>query len=863
MIDCDNCNLDRPFMDYYEYTESDRNSSNRAGASNRLTVRWMERVIDDAVFLATCEAKRVTHFWNPSCLDIMNDNPDDHPSQRGGGGGGTFQDGVAASLMATEELRQTFLQEEIPSSQQCLEVRHRMEEMVGILFSIHPADDVENDLKGHCHSRIANAALEAVDFVTSKSEQPQKDILEVEREVQGAVARMVELALILHDDDKVSQKEISKIYTAYQRKVIRQRVTPSITELVARRKWNAQHSQEGWAHRAQEEDDDDDDDDGNGGGQHQKATHLNVITGILSQASALIHPLIMWTAQLPPREQRHTPIHDLCDDAIAIIDNQAQTLTQTVASWWIDDKRVDEFWMGKSADETPCGTEELSELYSLVDELAFLCQIFDRYITLLKSERRDDTRTVIGDLHAEWTWKYASLERYLTTQQMLSALRLAHPVQIVLGTPIHVPSVVEDAQYLSTRALERASSARSSQAIGTVAHAVASNVWSTDASVSGGVHQALVDQRGCYNEDRDTNNATAAISSAPSTGPKSGSNAFANALMGALDDDLGPSSLGGSPSKDRPPPAPTSGSFFGLGALSSALPTTGEKVKRIQIETHLCAMNGIHSASAACVALVRYLDTLLPGTEHEDDAAAAAIVGDDKSFTMIQLAREELSRFSKEYQFFLETQASRVVSEFCGSVHDLSVYRGECVLPILRYYLERENYNIPSAEILQPAEDDALITQKYIQPFQESAFFQMLGSCDADVLIVIYGEVSSRLVDLFFDVLTSDTVPKFFTDWGSLLLSKQVRMIQNFISKAMEGKLSDRAVPTMPQWERLLQAVNVLQLEKPSDWSFYEKSSTLTPHELRNILSLRKDFSKDAIAAVVASSKGNGNFSTC
>ena len=753
----------------------------------------------------------------------MEDNRDIQPAH-----GGSFQDGVAASLMATEELRQTLLQEEI-TSQHCLHVRHRMEEMVGILFAIHPNDDVERDLKGHCYSRTAAAALEAVDFVTSKSENPEKDNPDVERDVQGAVARMVELALLLHEDDKASQDEILKIYATYQRKVIRQRVTPPMTELVARRKWMAQH-RESWTHRAEDEDDDD--------GENQKATHSNVITTILSQASALVHPLIMWKAQLPTSEELRTPIHDLCENAIAIIDKQAQTLTQTVGAWFIEDKRVDTFWMGKSADETPCGSDELSELDCLVDEVAFLCQIFDRYLSLMNSERRDDTPAIIRDLHSEWTWKYASLERYLASQHMLSALRLSHPVQIVLGTLIHVPSVVEDAQYLSTRALERAASARSIQAIGTVAHAVASTIWSTDVSVAGGVHQALVEQRGCYKEDGD---ARAPTSMAIPVASKPGSNSFANALMGALDEDV---SSPATPNERRTQ-APSSGSFLGLGNISSALPG-GEKVKRMRMDTHLCALNGAHSASAACTALVKFLDSLLPSAEEGTPP------DEDKAFTMIQLAREELCRFSKEYRVFLEVQVSHVVSEFCGSVSDSSVYRGEYVIPILRYYLERENYDITTAEALQAAEDDASITQKFIVPLEESAFLQRLGSCDAEVLLVIYGEIASRLADLFLDFLTSEVVPKVFTDLGSLLLSKQVRMIQNFMSKSIE-KLSDRAIPAMPQWERLSQAVTVLQLEKPSDWSFYKSSSTLSPNELRQILSLRKDFSKDIISAVVAS----------
>lgn len=223
---------------------------------------------------------------------------------------------------------------------------------------------------------------------------------------------------------------------------------------------------------------------------------------------------------------------------------------------------------------------------------------------------------------------------------------------------------------------------------------------------------------------------------------------------------------------------------------------------------------------------------------------------------MIQLAREELFRFSEEYQQLLEAQVKMVVTEFCGSVHDAPVYRGSTCLPVLRYYLERDNYDIPNAEALRTAEDDARLNQQLIQPLQDSPFLQQLAKSDVDVLIVICGELAARLVELFLDCIKSQVVPKQFTDWGSLLLSKQVRIVQNFVSTLME-KLTDRAIPVLPQWERLSQAITALQLEKPSDWAFYQASSTLSGEELRRILSLRKDFSSDAVVAAVSTVKGS------
>jgi hypothetical protein len=764
------------------------------------------------------------------------DNHQGPPSQQQNGA--SFQDGVAAALMATEELRQIWMQEEIlVTSPICLQVRHRMEELMSILFSLHPRDEVEGDLREHCHSRAGSVALEALQFVSSKSEDPEKDNPDVERDVQGAVARMAELTFALHEkeDQESIRQDIIATYAAYQRKVLRQRVTPSMTKLVARRQWKMKHA-ESWANQAEEEEDEED-------GSHQKATHSNVTTTILGQASALIHPLIVWKSNLPPPEESPTPIRQLCADAIAILDQQSQTLTQTVAGWCLEDKRVDDFWMGQSASEAACNSSELGELDNLVDELAFACQLYDRYLSLLAPGQKEKSASVIRDLHAEWTWKYASLERYLTTQQLQSALRLAHPVQIVLGTPIQVPSVVEDAQYLSTRALERAASARSTQAIGTVAHAIASNVWSTEPTAVGGVHHALVEQKGCYKEQ--TNEAASNLAQSP-TSSRPNSNSFASVLMGALDDDLASSTPTKSPRPSkRPPSAPSSGAFLGLGALSSSL-AGGERFQQIRMDTYLCSLNGIHSASAACASLVKVLDSLLP---EESDPS-----GKDQASGMIQLAREELFRYSKQYQLFLESQAALVVTEFCGSLQEAPVYRGNHCIPILRYYLERENYDIPTVEALQTAEDDARMNQQLIQPLQESLFLQQLEKCDSDVLVVICGEFASRLVDLFFDCLTSQTVSKQFTDWGSILLSKQVRTMQSYISKLME-KLSDGSISMLPQWERLSQVLNVLQLEKPSDWTFYHASSALTSDELQSILSLRKGFSSDAIAAVVASTK--------
>jgi len=126
------------------------------------------------------------------------------------------------------------------------------------------------------------------------------------------------------------------------------------------------------------------------------------------------------------------------------------------------------------------------------------------------------------------------------------------------------------------------------------------------------------------------------------------------------------------------------------------------------------------------------------------------------------------------------------------------------------------------------------------------------------------------VVEIVLRSLWSTEVPKKFTDWGSLLLSKQTRMLQTFVSTTLLQPSSRNetdlgtvvAPPVVPAsftakllqiWERLSQVTTVLQLEKPSDWLLYHSTSVLQPDELARTFALRVDFSADAIQSVVAS----------
>ena len=237
---------------------------------------------------------------------------------------------------------------------------------------------------------------------------------------------------------------------------------------------------------------------------------------------------------------------------------------------------------------------------------------------------------------------------------------------------------------------------------------------------------------------------------------------------------------------------------------------------------------------------------------------------------MVHLAREELFRYSRNYQDLLRTQVGRIVTEFCGSLDDAPVYKGNLIIPVLRYYLERESYNLPDSQHLAKAEEDARLHKILIQPINDCQLFHQFDKCDSGVLQALCQEMAHVLAELFLDVILSSTNPKMFTDWGSLLFSKEVRLVQNCLQALMQRAVSTAAtshqdqagaVPIlMSQWERLTQTVAVLQLEKPSDWSsYYQSTSVLSSQELKGILSLRVDFSSEAIERVVDLTKANGH----
>ena len=710
----------------------------------------------------------------------------------------TFEDGITQLMMQTEELKRSLTADEhVEQWQRELEAGIQQLDFLMRHMLDDPADDIKKDMYTHCRNLVMNTCRSVLQHVTSP--HAEKQVYDfVHGEGQAAIARIAELSLMVNrmkeqtenDEDSNSPFVIST-YSSYQKAVLRQRSKPAIAHLALWRKSPTQQ---------QHVDVDDDDEN------RIAYPHSHSMTVILGQASALIHPLLIWKANLNDDD----PLYQMCHAAVVVLDKQAQLLTKTVSDWFWEDKQVNE-WMHQTTDLHQAKIDIVA-LDELVEEMAFCCQVLARYHDLMHEEKAIQL-IIEHELLPEWTWKYASLERFLAIQQWKSALSLATPVTIVVGSDIKVPSVVEDAQYLSIRGLDRATSTRSIKAMGTVAHSLSNDVWSTD--IADGVHQALLDQRGCW----------VAPEEETSKQVKKSKDSFASALLDALDD--------GNNTPKTPPrtaSAPTSGGFLGSLSLGGG----GQQTILLQLDTTLCRLNGIHSASVACTSLTQSLDNWLSQEEGE------------KATSMIRLAREELERYSFVYTEMLGSHIKSTLLEWCGSLDEPSLRKHQCIHDLREFFWE-EDFELDNATFLK-AESDARLEKVMLDPIREASVISQLSKCDTEVSLLICKELSKLVADLVIRSLWGYN--KTFTEWGSLLLSKQVRMLQIFLQSLVETTQDALPVSFFDEFEKLSQVVTILQLERPSDWSIYQSTSVLTMEELKRTMLLRKGFSTDAIASI-------------
>ncbi|KAL9185431.1 hypothetical protein ACHAXT_003208 [Thalassiosira profunda] len=726
-----------------------------------------------------------------------------------------------------------------------------------------------------------------------------------EMDIQPCMARLAELALrtlLIHatlnpstntsgeDDEEIVPSDVIDAYAQYQRRCLRARSKPAISSVAELRRvasgqkcfvsdiLDAERRRQQMEVTLDEggDENDEDADDDNGAAASRGQPHAQAITVILGETSRLMQPLAAWKNALSPQPEPNdidddvgSLLRQMCQESMEILDNEAQTLAVTIGSWFGPDQRgVSTLDNDNGNSNTDATKSDLASIEASLEEMAFLCQVISRYClfseqTLAQGAANDGTAagdSKLQNLLTEQSLHYSTLETRLAALQFGQAVSLASPQLIELGRPaLKVPSIVEDAHFICCRAIERASGTRSERAVWTVGHWVCEG-WGVDSGGTAmdenqgikGVYSALLHGVGCTggekadDDENDRSREEVAIASPPKSG-----NAFAAALMEAVDDSPDrDGATGGSRPESGRKSAPTSGGlFFGRGDHTQSLQS--------RIDAELCALNGISAAANACSALSALFSDLVEEKLQEEPADAVNGEAQTESSSMLTFARDELASHSRAYHNLLHQRVRALVTDLCGG-DDIFDCDGRLCLQNLRLFVEKECYDLDSASFREMEGEDRLETEM-IGPVRRSQIFEEVGNgkCDAAVVLQMAEAMSWKSAEIVLQVLLQGRTA--FNEWGAMLLSKQIRLLQNvycgLVLDSENGSKSGTA-SILTQFERVNQAVSILQLEKPSDWLAFaykggeSDETSLTADEIQTLMGLRVDFSEEAIARV-------------
>eukprot|EP00814_Leptocylindrus_danicus_P006542 CAMPEP_0116006900 /NCGR_PEP_ID=MMETSP0321-20121206/1993_1 /TAXON_ID=163516 /ORGANISM="Leptocylindrus danicus var. danicus, Strain B650" /LENGTH=803 /DNA_ID=CAMNT_0003475521 /DNA_START=125 /DNA_END=2533 /DNA_ORIENTATION=- len=642
-------------------------------------------------------------------------------------------------------------------------------------------------------------------------------------EAQPAIASMVEMAIWMHllandmSGMEAITKEIIPLYTHFQRQTLRSRAKPSVANLVTIRRTAAKFNP---SDNEEEED------------MKAKQPHVHAVTCILSEASLLIQPLRGWYEALS--SQKHNTSENIIKKYLVEVikcasigvDQEAQDLSNTVGGWFSVDRDLKE-WVNISMGYMSQNPQQLGQQQQLIDvtgldvvleELAFLCQVSARYCQFIDStlEFMSASSTSSSDrplwlLLQEHSGQYATLEDCLSKSSLDRAIDIAAPVEIMDG--VFVPSVVEDAFFVSRRAVERASSTFNSQALITLANRIA-EAW----GIEGGIYKALIDDAG--SDHRSKNVQTLQETQVNQAQSKSAAEKddFTAAFLDAIDDDIGDvqgqrHNMQGHHREDKNP------SRLGLR-------------ERILLNS-LCSLNGIASASSASNALSGLFNSIIEGRSHgtsEEEPTKRAEI------TILEFARDELKAHSKAYDILLREKSSQAVERWCGQLSNdddqkrnwLDDSGQNLCIPIVQRYI-RDNVYVLDAHGCNELEKDETLNANLIDPLKHSDLVRevLSGRCEPRVSLELAKVITSEITTIFFAEIVEREKP--FSDWGALVLSKQIRVLETFLCSLLVKDSDDAdhvddgtnvisTAPIISSFGKMTQVCAVLQLEKPSDW---------------------------------------------
>ena len=785
-------------------------------------------------------------------------------------------------------------------------------------------DEIRQVMATDCLKKARQVALTCIAYVTgypSSEKVPQhNDIVDDDFKsgppfpIQAIIARLTECTLAMNRLHMPGQQPsldqdawIIQAYTHYQTQTLNQRAKPAVANLVTLRNVVTKKQQHAISfgqlllqyamEEVQNDNPDDDDEEATQEKRQQKVQpHMYAITTILNEATQLIHPLICWYEALPP-EQQGSGVDKLCLQAIKTLDKTVVSLLEKLGKWFLSDREIKKWMEDYGAARSRLSPNHAVQQEDILDniileELSYLCQLLKRYSALVGPyTTEDNSKSVVTHplelAVQEYIGYYSTLENSLYTLKLNRAIDMATvPVEIYDG--IYVSSLVEDAYFLSKRTLERVVSTGNDQAIMTLTNRICES-WGRNTSVNDedlvGIHHAIECGYGCdfsalAERDQDRKRKETEDKARRENGK--GADAFASAFLDALDDDMNNSKNTASAKTKVGRTPPVSGNSL----LYSLAGSIVEDDPDLQLKSHICALNSVASAASACTAIsVLYNDII----EAQKDTTKMLqeewrIHGRVYSEMLHNKVLEELNYWVGEAlsPFHSDLMPSSKPNSSSGinwltsrssAVQESNASRYPPLVRIQRY-LCQQSYDINNETFYQ-VESDAVLVPKLLDPLHTCSLLNCIVWCEEKVVIEIIHTLTARLVNqvllpMIFQGVGPSKMMKRFTEWGALLLAKQVRLLQNelcrflisdpdvIISHHESGSIS--TAPILNAFEKVSQIVSILQLEKPSDWSVMRYSvsgvnnnSSLTPKEIKHVMLLRVGFSPEAVAKVCES----------
>ena len=271
---------------------------------------------------------------------------------------------------------------------------------------------------------------------------------------------------------------------------------------------------------------------------------------------------------------------------------------------------------------------------------------------------------------------------------------------------------------------------------------------------------------------------------------------------------------------DRNEIAPSSGNF--ADALASAI----DEPSFALLDEHFCYWNGMYAASAAVRSFREALGDETDIVDNQTDSTNQS--GSNDEVTILSIVREDLERFARTY----ESTVDQHLSEFVASLE---------FWDLLRSFFKQERFDLESSSALSVAEVDERLQAGISNALRSSRFVQQIPlKAEAHVQTVIWEKIAGQATTFLLGIIWE--VRPSFTEWGALLFAKQMRVLR-------------AAVPCEKEacWRGLTEVVALLQIEQPSDWLIYRDDllKCLEIEKIAAVLSLRVDFSKEAVASVV------------